>query len=483
MSHALSKLHARALVAALLLSTLHSLLLAAAFRFNNVDDAYISFRYGWNLVHGNGFVFNAGARVEGYTSFLWTLLLAPCTALPVDIVGFSIGLGLVAALAALLGLASLVRREAASGGDAWIYAVLPLVALDGSFAFWAVGGMETALFTSLVVWSVVVIERPRQRPIPVLAGVLLGLTTWTRPEGALLFALAVLLQLARGGVHARASVRNLTLGWALLVLPHLGWRRVYYGDWLPNTFHNKVSFEPAAFLKGLTYVGRFVTWRLGVPLLAVLAFARRASARRLSLGATFTMAYVAYVIAIGGDWPVANRFLVPVLPFVHFYVIRGLLAVLRRPAWRIAGIATVLVAVGTGTTWLGELHGMVQFNDNAGVETQRKQCGRWLLRHVPSSTVIAVGPAGAIPYYSQLPSIDMWGLTDPHIARVPRTGFAPGHDRIDLQYVLGRQPQLIIGMVGFRKYNPPAGYLDGSERIPAEFRPREIVLARPGVLP
>ena len=94
-----------------------------------------------------------------------------------------------------------------------------------------------------------------------------------------------------------------------------------------------------------------------------------------------------------------------------------------------------------------------------------------------------MGPAGAIPYYSRLPSIDMWGLTDPHIARVPRTGFAPGHDRIDLQYVLEREPQLIIGAVGFRRNELPPGYFLASELIPAAARPREIVLARPGVLP
>ena len=41
------------------------------------DDAYISFRYARNLADGLGLVWNAGERVEGYTNFLWTLMLAP----------------------------------------------------------------------------------------------------------------------------------------------------------------------------------------------------------------------------------------------------------------------------------------------------------------------------------------------------------------------------------------------------------------------
>src|SRR5262245_10458405 len=40
------------------------------------DDAFISFRYADNLVHGLGLVFNAGERVEGFTNFLWTLWIA-----------------------------------------------------------------------------------------------------------------------------------------------------------------------------------------------------------------------------------------------------------------------------------------------------------------------------------------------------------------------------------------------------------------------
>ena len=41
------------------------------------DDAFISFRYARNLAEGNGLVFNPGLeRVEGYTNFLWVLILA-----------------------------------------------------------------------------------------------------------------------------------------------------------------------------------------------------------------------------------------------------------------------------------------------------------------------------------------------------------------------------------------------------------------------
>ena len=39
------------------------------------DDAFISFRYAENFARGAGLVWNAGERVEGYTNFLWTMLM------------------------------------------------------------------------------------------------------------------------------------------------------------------------------------------------------------------------------------------------------------------------------------------------------------------------------------------------------------------------------------------------------------------------
>jgi hypothetical protein len=40
------------------------------------DDAFITFRYARNLASGHGFVFNPGERVEGYSNFVWVLLMA-----------------------------------------------------------------------------------------------------------------------------------------------------------------------------------------------------------------------------------------------------------------------------------------------------------------------------------------------------------------------------------------------------------------------
>jgi|GEM_PF-1909000 len=57
------------------------------------DDAFISFRYAKNLVTHGELVYNIGERIEGYTNFLWTLLIAGGIWLGADPVHFAKTLG------------------------------------------------------------------------------------------------------------------------------------------------------------------------------------------------------------------------------------------------------------------------------------------------------------------------------------------------------------------------------------------------------
>ncbi len=49
--------------------------------FGLFDDAMISMRYAWNFSHGQGLVWNAGERIEGFTNLLWTLIMSVFTGL------------------------------------------------------------------------------------------------------------------------------------------------------------------------------------------------------------------------------------------------------------------------------------------------------------------------------------------------------------------------------------------------------------------
>src|SRR3972149_221924 len=123
------------------------------------DDAFISYRYAANALRGDGLVFNAGEHVEGYTNFLWVILLilAGSFRLAFDPVAKTLGLASGIGLIILAGLwVRAAWRELRWGnGLGPAIAASLIVAANGSLAYWAVSGLETAwfaLWVSLGVW-------------------------------------------------------------------------------------------------------------------------------------------------------------------------------------------------------------------------------------------------------------------------------------------------------------------------------------------
>src|SRR5688572_25239317 len=164
----------------------------AVAQFWSCDDAFISFRYAENLVDGLGLVFNAGERVEGYTNFAWTLLIAAGMQLGFDPVPFTrwLGLGCYAATLALLLGAS--RR--ASGGGLWLPIAALGLALNPHAQLFATCGLETPLFTLLVTLLLLLAACGRRAATFALAGAIGTLAAMTRPDG--------LLPCAIVGLHA-----------------------------------------------------------------------------------------------------------------------------------------------------------------------------------------------------------------------------------------------------------------------------------------
>ena len=103
------------------------LLLHSIFYFHYTsDDAYISYRYARNLSDGLGLVWNPGEHVEGYSNFLWVVLLALLHLAGDDIVLTGRWLGFTLAVVAGGGTYLLTKTLstarpgaiAGSGGDA-----------------------------------------------------------------------------------------------------------------------------------------------------------------------------------------------------------------------------------------------------------------------------------------------------------------------------------------------------------------------------
>jgi hypothetical protein len=104
--------------------------------------------------------------------------------------------------------------------------------------------------------------------------------------------------------------------------------------------------------------------------------------------------------------------------------------------------------------------------------------GEWLGEHLPPGSSVATNAAGSLPYFSELPVIDMLGLTDRAIARGrPDTGRWIGHERGNGRAVLERRPAVIVFGGPEGSAEPWPFRSDQEVAADPEFR-REYVLER-----
>jgi hypothetical protein len=444
-----------------------------------VDDAYISFRYGKNLMNGSGLVYNDGEYVEGYTNFLWTVITAPFTAIKtIDISIFALIIGLILSILNIFILTHLSRQfsNIFSGMPQYII-LLPAIfyVLDDSIAFWAIGGMEFPMYTMFILASAYFYFRINSHRRNSLYMVLfLILCTLTRPEGNMIFAVSILhFFLFRHSISDfRKKFLEVILIYSGFALIYYGFKYFYYGQVIPNTFYAKGVIDISMnLLLGFKYLALCIGTRLYLFIFILfIPFKKAFKDFKQSYLVLFSFVYVLYLLYVGGDWMFANRFFVPIIPFLYVLSTIGIVsAVIKFKHISAAGselsnrvlkFTTVCVSVllFSITLVLLEYNQLIIKDENYNYELQWSKFGQWLKMNVPPDTKIAVGPAGKIPYYSELYTIDMWGLNNAYIAKTDSKRLQAGHKKYDFEYVLSFNPEFIIGYAGFTDDDMPHRY-------------------------
>ncbi|HWM95048.1 MAG TPA: hypothetical protein VN493_30110 [Thermoanaerobaculia bacterium] len=408
--------------------------------FGPVDDAFITFRYARHLAAEEGLTFNPGDRVEGYSSLSWTLVLALGYALGLDLPDLSRALGLALGAGTLL----LLLLASWAGPRARLLAAgLLAVWLPGAYHF--LNGLETALTAFLVTALVAVpASTPRTRLAHHITGALLVLT---RPEGflaVLLWALSSWLVDRRSRPRHEAGV---ALTAAAVFLGQTVFRWLYHGDWIANSARAKLLPLAMALPQGLADLGRFAFEGTGygtLVLLAIAGFFLGKTSRELRTACWFLALFGAALASSGGDSFPLWRFYVPLAPVLFLCAAQGLeLLVSGRSRRTSLAFATAALLVALCLPYRGFLEGMQR---EAAWRDRWIAAGKGLAAVMPPGTTIALCPVGALPFHSGLPTLDMLGLNDRHIARVrpDRRYYYPGHHRHDAGYVLSRQPDLVM---------------------------------------
>lgn len=454
------------------LSLLHQLLFATV-----TEDALVTFRYAQNIADGNGPVFNPGERVEGYTNFLWLVLIAlPRAAFGADVRTTAVVFGVLAALACVLVACFLANRivaaatpEGAEPRPAIGVAAAVLTASAGGLAVYGASGSEVPLFVLLTLAVGYSLAARR----PVVAGVLVAFAVMTSPEGLVVAALAGLwlAGAALKGKHTWWAPAGYLLGALVFLIPRLAWRATFYQHFLPAPLAAKLGAPLGSQVTaGWPYLSGFALAHQGFLLLGLVAavalpLLRRAEtleARALIWLLFATVAgLAAAAVLTGGDPGPSWRVLAPVPPLLAVAAAGtyGVLTadVVAKPSPRPKPATTRLVPVAAcGLAGIAVLVSVFspemldRVRDWRAHGVELAEIGGWLGDYLPPGSVVSAAAPGALAAHgSQLLIVDVFGRTDDHIAR---DGQHEGGIATDYGYVVnGRRPAVAV---------PDAGYGD-----------------------
>ena len=463
------------------------------------DDAFISFRYARHLAEGHGLRFNlTEARpIEGYTNFLWVLIMAGVERLRGDPTVWSRILTIASSVTLLAWTTRAASRlfplnAAGSFATALCFATLPTIAV---YSTSGLAAMPVALCV-FGLWERLLAdpERPRALQASLFGAALVLL----RADGFLFagvvvgLALTEALVLRRGSLARAALIAGLACG--VVFGAHVAWRLSYYGDWLPNTARVKVMAASEAGAKamrrerGAKYLASYLLEVLStaiVPIaggLATLLSPSCAPRRACVHALAMTLAFYGYGVAVGGDFMTFGRFFLPAMPFLALLfaatisALGGLAGARRFSAHAFTLLVVTLSllpswdvqAVPKG--WLDAVH----FRWNDPVAKRQTERTRWLdmdqnarrwthqgkaLAQIakPGESMIA-GGMGALGYYSDLEIFDLYCLTN-HEWRTFQGDArrkSPGHDlSLQPEHFFAQHPTYLGVIDTFRSVDWP----------------------------
>ena len=363
----------------------------------------------------------------GINHFLWTHLLGASA------------LGLQAIL-----ISRLARRAGTNfAASSWIAGLLSIATWQLVWA--AASGMETALYCLLTTGLIYFAWRMPNGASgtsdflgATAFGILAGLTMLTRPEGAVLGALAWLAMLvgrARMSFPRRLPQGGIALlACALVIAPSLAFNFQQTGALLPQTAIAKLAqFSP---LTQLDLSTRIVN--IALPVLAggqilllpgALVYLKRAVRERPWREAALFTLPVLWIAALALMYAALlpagyqhGRYLIPALPSLVLISGIGIASALNnwsgRRFWRVFAKVWLLACLASSAIFVLFIAPSIFRRDVAIVNEEMVAASSWVAEHVPHLESVAAHDIGALTFFAQRMPIDISGLSDPDVLAV-----------------------------------------------------------------
>lgn len=419
-----------------------------------IDDMYISLRYARNWANGDGLLWNIHEPpVEGYSNFSFVVLGAlslTFNANPVICLKIAGVIGLFFSCLFIY----LISRFWFDKRQSFIPCI-GLLLYKGQI-IWAVSGLETTVYQSLIAGSVFFIFKglgyqlapnTRGEPKPIslfIAGLFLCLAGITRLEAPVLMAVFFFL------ICFDKPKTNISQFWKgvasfviiilILFMPYFLWRWWYYGFIVPNPVYCKGFTASSYFALDFAYL------KLVIPflILALPACIKSNDRRHYFLW----IPSIAYLLMLMSSDPVVgfyNRFFLPAFILLLPLSLQGIdrLVVfytkVKDSVYYLAFYsAAFIVALFLIPKMSLADYRFFTKNPVAG-EQIRGEVIQWLNSNIKGESVV-LADSGMIPYYSNLNFIDSYCLNNRIMAHYPKDKM---YD-LFCKKTIGDKPKIII---------------------------------------
>ena len=434
-----------------------------------IDDAAITYAASFELAdHGSLAPYLGGTPVESYSNPLLFFVVAGLRLFGAfDPVTTHLVLEMLVFALMVTMVWSLLRAhtgELAAVVGAVAFAALELV--TPATWIWYGSGLENVWVSAgLVALLWICARTARGVALAPAWGAVAFLVAITRPEAPVYVAAfyGALLVFSRAAelprkTHAGRVASALAVT-AVLYLAFLCWRRIGYGDWLPNTYYAKLhgKRELAKNLREYVVGGILPYCRAGLFASSVLALLVVPKIERLALAIlVFVVASLALPITAGADWMGEHRFATSFLAMCHLSygalvaVCASGLTQMPRRTWRLAQVLAIVAVLAVPALLAYDplaIRDDIALNEvTIGRVAQLQGGQRWehQMRLGMPYAVVLMPDAGGSLLVGGMQLVDNGYLTDFQMARIGRNYQRAADMRVLNQYEHAeRRPDLV----------------------------------------
>ena len=410
------------------------------------DDAMISMRYAWNFSHGDGLVWNIGEKIEGYTNFLWVMIMSIFTYLVNDkiqaVIAFHVFVFFLTILNLFLYLKVYKNYKESSLIQVHEFVIISILILFYyPLTFWSLFGMEVSLIFTGLLSLFLLSEKHSFNKIQYLFIFIAFLFLLIRSDTLLYMIPFFIYRLVNYKSHFLIFAKEVLIIIILFLIYH-AFRYDYYGYLFPNTYYLKMVGIPILFRlrDGIGYVYPYVLTTL--PIIAFIIFSKFKFCKKTILFISLFLISIVYQIYVGGDPWDHWRQLCFTLPFILLIMFKNLF---KSKSKTKIYLSSLIVFIILNWSFYEEL-----FLIKPPLHTiENKLITNYVLAAkevIEPSASLAFVSSGTPAYYSDFYIIDIFGKSDLHVARLKpdlsgsiswgRMRSVPGHNKYDLEYSL-----------------------------------------------